>query len=1065
MKTNLKRVFSVVLALIMLLPMFSAFAFAKENVDVTNIPKNIASAADITIVEGLSWAGWKPEYLVDEDATTGTYSPRGKAYAIELSFVKAYYFTEVNVYVNREGTLPNVEAPEQFSDKTTKIKVVAYNGSEIVYESDAIDASKLDMVTAPVRAEADKIVISSPELSDSALGCEALWEIEAYSRTVPGTCDAVTRNVASEAILTAKRRLWDKEKQEYYETTTVNGDSLEWWATNFKALTDGDPHTATKSPKAPDFILQFDYGAERMISSVVFTTNGWGYALNTGDIGVIKGEDGNPILDENGNKQYKPEFRSYTMTVYAFDYNDDEIFKSDAIDVSALEQVTFNIGVKAARIWCSVTGAGGDGYNGNIHMYEVEINEENGSHALEKTATSNPSCVAPGYIEYTCQDYDCGYTKKETLQPTGFHSWSEEYEVIEEPTTTENGKGNFKCEVCKEVVEREVPALEHNWDNGTIYKPDCENEGYTLYRCTDAGCTLSYKANFVSKLGHNLDDGIVTKKATRTETGLLVYSCLRDGCDYTQDKELRLARYTDSTFAVDNSIITKYEVELDFKGDKDIYAGTEAGLANLGKYLFDGITNEGVDGTKDPCNYWFAPAGLKYVPRLDDNGNPVKNDKGEIINDPEKHSGKLYVYLDREYYFTEGVLYAAANWKWLEVHFQYQENGEWKTSTTFKHDRLNNMIVSGQSLTSVLNGGARASRIVIESVNGDAGINYVSIPKDSPLAGGRLQFHELVLKAHKCSVTEDEYEPEANWNKATCTQDGSCKATCVVCNVTQTVVLPKEEYGHDLNAVTPIVAPTCAADGFGKASCKNCSYEKTNIPLPKTGAHDYSKITTFVEPTCNSKGIERIVCMHCGAVETETPIPETGIHVYDWLIKSSANYTAEGTTVHACIYCNEKSGLYDDIIQEKLPVPENFVSLVGYEIRMTDFVGLRAKFVYDAEMLATLQQTCDVTLTINIIDSKGNTKSVDIIGKNGTQKYNKETGEFAVVMKAPCTEEFTFSYSIRLRNFRGIVEKDFTFDNSTPTSACTVAQSILDSGVTLTVDVKKLYQEIVAEGK
>ena len=321
------------------------------------------------------------------------------------------------------------------------------------------------------------------------------------------------------------------------------------------------------------------------------------------------------------------------------------------------------------------------------------------------------------------------------------------------------------------------------------------------------------------------------------------------------------------------------------------------------------------------------------------------------------------------------------------------------------------------------------------------------------------------MSAHKCDITEECYEPEANWNKATCTQDGSCKATCVVCNVTQTVVLPKEEYGHDLNAVTPIVAPTCAADGFGKASCKNCSYEKTNIPLQKTGAHDYSKISTFVEPTCNSKGIERVVCMHCGAVETETPIPETGIHVYDWLVKSSANYTAEGTTVHACIYCNEKSGLYDDIIQEKLPVPENFVSLVGYEIRMTDFVGLRAKFVYDAEMLATLQQTCDVTLTINIIDSKGNVKSVDIIGKNGTHKYNKETGEFAVVMKAPCTEEFTFSYSIRLRNFRGIVEKDFTFDNSTPTSACTVAQSILDSGATLTVDVKKLYQEIVAEGK
>ena len=81
MKTRFKRVFSLVLAVLMLVPIFSSFVFAKENVDVTNVPQNIASAADITVVEGLTWSGWKPENLVDGDATTGTYSPRGKAYA------------------------------------------------------------------------------------------------------------------------------------------------------------------------------------------------------------------------------------------------------------------------------------------------------------------------------------------------------------------------------------------------------------------------------------------------------------------------------------------------------------------------------------------------------------------------------------------------------------------------------------------------------------------------------------------------------------------------------------------------------------------------------------------------------------------------------------------------------------------------------------------------------------------------------------------------------------------------------------------------------------------------
>ncbi len=1061
MKTSFKRVLSVVLALLMLLPMFSALAFAKENVDVTNIPKNIASAADITVVEGLTWAGWKPENLVDEDATTGTYSPRGKAYSIELSFVKAYYFTEVNVLVNREGTLPNVEAPEQFSDTTSKIKVVAYNGSEVVYESDAVDTSELDTFTAPVRAEADRIVISAPELSDSALGCESLWEIEAYSRTTPGVCDAETKNVAGDAILTAKRRLWDKDKKEYIETNEVNGQPLEWWATNFKALTDGDIHTGTKSPKAPDFILQFDYGAERMISSVVFTTNGYGTVPNSGEIGVVKDEEGNPVLDEQGNVQYKAEFKSYTMTIHAFNFNDEEIYKSDAIDVSSIEQATFNIGVKASRIWCSISNAGGDGYNGNIHMWEVEINEESGSHALEKSATNNPSCVAPGYIEYTCQDYECGYTKKEALNPTGFHTWGEDYVLVEEPTTTENGKGIFQCTVCSEKVEREVPALEHNWDNGTIVKPNCTDEGYTIYKCTDAGCTLSYKANFVSALGHNLDDGIVEKKATSTEKGKLVYSCLRAGCDFTEDKELRLARYSDSTFVVDSSIVDRYESSQVASTD----AATDA-FSVLGKHLFDGVTNEGMNGFgTDSMNYFFIPGNSHMVDMLDENGQPMLNDKGEVRKEESfRDTGCLYIYLNREYYFTKGTVYAAANYRHYRIHFQYQnDSGEWVDSAVFFNDRLDNKTVSAYNFTGQLNSGARTGRIVVKSVNG-APVTYAPTPKDSPTnTGGNLQIHEIVLEAHKCEITEKEYEDEANWNKATCTTDGSCEATCVVCGTTQTVVLPKEEYGHDLGAETVVVEPTCAADGIAKASCKNCSYEKTNIIVPKTGAHDYSKVITYVDPTCDSKGIERLVCSHCGAVETETPLPATGVHVYDWITKSSANYTAQGTTIHACIYCNEKSGLYEDVIEEKLPVPDNLVSLVGYEIRMTNFVGLRAKFTYDTEALAVLQQTCDITITINVKDSNGNEKSVEVLGKRGTQKYDKATGEFAVVLKAPCTEEFTFSYSIKLVNFRGTIEKDYTFDNMTPTSAKSVAQGILDSGIAIPADVKKLYQEIVAE--
>ncbi len=1052
MKTNIKRIFSVVLALLMLLPVFTSLAFAKQNVDVTNIPENIAYAADIVVEEGLTWSGWKPEYLVDGDATTGTYTPRGRTYAIALEFAKPYYFSDFKVSLNREGTLPEVKTvPAEFSNTTEKIKILAYNGAELVYESAVIDTTDLTEVSANIWKEADKIVVTGPEISSSPSACEAIWEIEAYSRTTPGVCDAETENVAKKAILTAIRQIKDKDGNTVI-TSEINGESLEWWATDFKALTDGDIHTGTKSPKAPDFILQFDFSEEKLISSVKFTTNGAGTAANSGEIGVIKNDKGEIV-------EYKPQYNSYAMTIFAYDYNDDLIFQSDLVDVSSLEEATFNVGVKAAKIWCSVTGAGGTGYNGNIHMWEVEILEESGSHAFEKTATKNPSCVAQGYNEFTCQSPECGYSKREAIDPTGFHTWGEDYKVTQEPEADENGVAQYTCEICKQTIERDVPALGHNWDNGTVHKETCDTEGYTEYKCTDSGCKFTYKADFVTALGHNLDDGVITERATLEKTGMQIYSCLR--CDYKQEKILRKSRYSDSTFKVDGSIVDRYESS---QVANNAYASDA--FAVLGKHVFDGVTNEGANAfdMAQSLNYWFAPGANEQVDKLDENGQPVLDGKGNPVKvESYNKAGYLYIYLDREYYFTKGSVYAGANYRWFEVRFQYQdESGNWVDSAKYAHDRLDNKTISEYNFTGQLGTGARTSRIAILSVNG-AAASYAPTPQDAPAVGGNLQIHELVLEAHKCDITEDDYEDESKWNKATCTTDGSCKATCVVCNAQHTITLPKEEYGHDLGATTTVIEPTCAANGIGKAKCTKCTFEKTDVVIPKTGAHDYSKEINFVEPTCNSKGIKQTVCVHCGSVETETPINATGVHKYDWIVKSSANYTAEGTTIHACVYCSEKSGQEEDIIEEKLPFPENLVSFRGYEIRMTDFVGLRLKLAYDTEALAVLQQTCDVTITVNVTDSNGNVKSVEVMGKRGTQKYDNETGEFAVVVKAPCTEEFTFSYTVKLVNFRGTVSQTYDINDGDSVSIYDIAEAILGSGETLPAGIKKLYEEIVAE--
>ena len=144
-------------------------------------------------------------------------------------------------------------------------------------------------------------------------------------------------------------------------------------------------------------------------------------------------------------------------------------------------------------------------------------------------------------------------------------------------------------------------------------------------------------------------------------------------------------------------------------------------------------------------------------------------------------------------------------------------------------------------------------------------------------------------------------------------------------------------------------------------------------------------------------------------------------------------------------------------------MPENFVQFEGLELRTTGFVGIRATFKYDTEILKELQKTCDVTITIKATDSKGESRSVEVFGKRGTQKYDEETGEFQVALRVPsCVEEYTFSYEIRLMNFRGVEVKEYSLENAT-TSVYDLAKKLLDSNALISNDVRKLCNEIVDE--
>ena len=103
-----------------------------------------------------------------------------------------------------------------------------------------------------------------------------------------------------------------------------------------------------------------------------------------------------------------------------------------------------------------------------------------------------------------------------------------------EKAATCEGKGSYDnvvyCKVCKAEISRNTKTtapLGHDWNNGVVTKkPTCEKAGVTTYTCkNDSDHTKTEK---IKALGHDWDAGTITKKATCEEEGEKTYTCKND---------------------------------------------------------------------------------------------------------------------------------------------------------------------------------------------------------------------------------------------------------------------------------------------------------------------------------------------------------------------------------------------------------------------------------------------------------------------------------------------------------------------------------------------------------
>ncbi len=158
--------------------------------------------------------------------------------------------------------------------------------------------------------------------------------------------------------------------------------------------------------------------------------------------------------------------------------------------------------------------------------------------------TECPVCGSTG-IGWMGDHFSCGGTWAYMCGDCG-HTWSKEatilhdyeYTTVLHPTCTETGTESYDCYSCAGNVagfsgQREIPALGHEYKESNRLNPTCTEKGYIVYTCSRINhngktvCGDSYTED-IPALGHQWDDGVITKAPTCTQAGTRLYTCTRN---------------------------------------------------------------------------------------------------------------------------------------------------------------------------------------------------------------------------------------------------------------------------------------------------------------------------------------------------------------------------------------------------------------------------------------------------------------------------------------------------------------------------------------------------------
>ena len=206
--------------------------------------------------------------------------------------------------------------------------------------------------------------------------------------------------------------------------------------------------------------------------------------------------------------------------------------------------------------------------NDNSHK-ETRVIPKIHVHELVKTEAKDATCVAEGNIEYyTCSICNKIFSDSEgttevedvtvAINPDA-HDWNE-WTTTKEPTCTEEGTKQRTCKNNASHVETEsIDKVAHNLVKTDAKDATCEEKGnIEYYQCSEChkyfedstgNVEISVEDTVIEALGHDWDEGTVTKEASCTEKGIKTYTCKRNS-SHTKTEDIEMLSHNWSEWTV-----------------------------------------------------------------------------------------------------------------------------------------------------------------------------------------------------------------------------------------------------------------------------------------------------------------------------------------------------------------------------------------------------------------------------------------------------------------------------------------------------------------------------------